>query len=295
LIEKAMAGAAAYGLDAVHVTGGEPFVYPELAGVFSLARRFGVSLSFSTNGLLLEQNARLLDQNKDLIRMLNISVDADSAAPYEAMRGEGNFPVLLRNLKFCRERRIPFGFNACVHAANRQDPWALARFARRCGAQLLNVSTALPCQRSLKNSCVLDQAGRSELIRRTQGAIRASEADPWRLFSVPVYMAQTLQTSSGAVMCPNQSLRSVTIDVDGSFHFCCFLTFYDLEPEFLKKLRLISLKDASFDEGLRIFTQTLQAFVRSRIADRRQGAVPDDVDFNSCFYCYKKLGLPEYL
>ena len=295
LIEKAFSGASAYGLDGVHLTGGEPFLYPDLPGVFDLARRFGVPLTFSTNGLLLENNAGLLEKNRDLIRFLNISVDASAAASYEAIRGSGQFPVLLRNVKYCRQKRIPFGFNACLHAMNRDDPVALDRFARRCGARHLNFSTALPCRRSQKNACVLSATQRRELMRQVQSAAHMAQMDPLHLFSVPVYLGEPLWASSGAVMCANQSLRGLTIDVDGSVHFCCFLTFYGLAPELEKKLRLVSLNDVSFEKGLEIFTDTLLAFVRSRIVERRQGAPQDDIDFNSCFYCYKKLGLPQYL
>ncbi len=92
-------------------------------------------------------------------------------------------------------------------------------------------------------------------------------------------------------MCPNQSLRGITIDVDGSVHFCCFLTLYGSSSQNASKLRLAQLKEVSFKKGLEVFVQEIQSFVRARLEDQAAGCSLEGPDFSSCFYCYKKLGL----
>lgn len=292
ILEKAVNGAKLFGLDNIHLTGGEPFLYEALPQVFKLAQDNNISITFSTNGLLLEKNAELVKRYKNTIRQLNISLESNSRDIYEKIRGTGAFQQVLGAFDFCRSVRVPFGILTCLNKLNYQELIHIVRFARRHKASQVFFSTALPCTNTRDNELILSEQQRSGVLKELMHLSRVSSMDLFRLFYVPVYIAETIFASNNVVMCNNQSLRVVTLDVDGSVHFCCFMTQYDLPGEVEKRLRIVSLRDVSFKEGFRLFSENIQRLLLSRIEDfSDQNVDKKGVDFNSCFYCYRKLGL----
>jgi len=70
------------------------------------------------------------------------------------------------------------------------------------------------------------------------------------------------------------------------------MTQYDLASEVEKRLRIVSLRDVSFLEGFRLFSENIHRLLVSRMEDfNDQAAHKNGADFNSCFYCYRKLNL----
>lgn len=292
LVEKAVTGAKRFGLDNIHLTGGEPFLYEALPEVLKLAQDNGVSVTFSTNGLLIEKYVKLICTYKKTIRLLNISLESNSRDIHEKIRGNGTFEQVLAAFDICRSKKVPFGILTCLNKLNYQDPINVVRFAKKHKARQIFFSTALPCTNSRDNDVILSEQQRSKLFEELIRLSRVSSMDLLRLFYVPVYIAETIFASNNIIMCNNQSLRVVTLDVDGSVHFCCFMTQYDLASDVEKCLRIVSLRDVSFYDGLRLFAETIHRLLLSRIEDINDQAIDKkSADLNSCFYCYKKLGI----
>ncbi len=292
ILEKAVNGAKRFGLDSIHLTGGEPFLYEALPQVFKMAQDNDIPVTFSTNGLLLEKNAELIERYKNTIRLLNISLESPSRDIHEKIRGAGTFEQVLGAFDFCRSRRLPFGILACLNKLNYNEPVSLVRFARKHKASQIFFSTVLPCANTRDNELILSEQQRSKVFQELIRLSRVSSMDFFRLFYVPVHIAETIFASNNIVMCNNQSLRAVTLDVDGSVHFCCFMTQYDLASEVEKRLRIVSLRDVSFHEGFKLFSENIHRLLLSRIEDfNDQTSQNKGADFNSCFYCYRKLGL----
>ena len=120
---------------------------------------------------------------------------------------------------------------------------------------------------------------------------RLGAMDFFRLFYVPVLIGEPIFASNNIVMCANQSLRYLTIDVDGSVHFCCFLTVQDVPDETFRKLRIASLQEISFEEGVHKFAEAIHRFLSDRISDYAKESIDQNMDNGSCFYCYRKLGI----
>ena len=291
IIEKVVLGAKKFGIDNIHLTGGEPFLYKSLSLVFELADKNKIPLTFSTNGFLLAQRQDLIEKYKKNIRALNISLEGSQKDIHEKTRGEGAFDRALEAFDFCRRHEIPFGILSCLNKYNTADLSKIVRFAKTQKARHISFTTVLPCSRSRENALILSEGERQDVYLELLRLARLSALDYFRLFSVPVYIHEPIFASKNIVMCNNQSLRMITVDVDGSIHFCCFLTVYDTPLDVEKRLRVASLEKVSFDEALRQFSDCIHRFLQTRMEDYKTQACRDGLDFNSCFYCNKKFGI----
>ena len=293
IVEKAVAGAKKYGIESIHLTGGEPFLYQDLAKFFALAFDQDLPMTFSSNGSMFERHEKLLEKYKKNIRLINISCDGSKKEVHERIRGEGSFEKALKAFDFCRRHKIPFGIITCLNKENALDLDAagIVRFAKKQKAKRITFSTVLPCRNAQDNNLILDEAQRRKVLQELLRLTQLSSFDIFRIVSIPVYIAESIFASNHIVMCVPQSLRTVTIDVDGSLHFCCFLTVYDVPGEVMKRLRLVSLKDVSFDQGLEMLSNTMGRFFIGRMNDYASSMTTDSLDFNSCFYCNAKLGI----
>jgi len=292
VFRKAIEGARPYGIENVHLTGGEPFLYRQLGEVFAYAERERLSLTFSTNGLLLFEHEELLKKYRNVIRMLHVSVESPKPQVYEAVRGKGHFKAVCEALKFCRRLRIPFSVLCCVSRINKDEAGPLIRFARKQKAAFAVFTTVLPCGRARKNGVELSEPERRLLLDELLKRQSVHAFDPLNIFSLPVHIGEPVFASDRqAIMCSNQGLRNLTVDVDGKLHFCCFLTVYGLSPEAESRIKIVSLLDHDFDEAYGEFVRQMGFFCQGRLADLKAAADKDSLDFNSCFYCHKKLGL----
>jgi MoaA/NifB/PqqE/SkfB family radical SAM enzyme len=289
IVEKAVAGAKKYGIENIHLTGGEPFLYKHLEKTLALARTEGLPVTFSTNGLLLPAHRELLRTYRQQLSILSISVESPRRDVYEQIRGKGHFSQLLDALHFCRKEGLPFGILCCLNKLNVTHIEDVIRFARKQKAVQTHFTAALPCRRSRENDLVLSEEERQKSLRILQKALHFSRLDFFRLAYTPIRIGEPVLASDNLVMCANQSMRYVTIDVDGQIHFCCFLTQYDIPYEREKRLKFARLQDVSFDEALERFQARMAEFLRERLTDYRQERWKRDLDFCSCFYCHKKL------
>lgn len=289
IVEKTVAGAKKYGIESIHLTGGEPFLYKDLAQTLALAEKENLAVTFSTNGLLLPAHRELLRAYRKQIRILSISAESPRRDVYEQIRGEGHFSQLLAALQFCRKEGLPFGILCCLNKLNASQIADIIKFARKEKAGQVHFTAALPCRRSRENDLVLSEEEREKALQILQKALHYSQLDFFRLAYTPIRIGEPVVASDSLVMCANQSLRQVTIDVDGQIHFCCFLTQYDIPYEQEKRLKIARLQDVSFDEALGLFQARMAEFLRGRLSDYQDQRWKRDLDFSSCFYCHKKL------
>lgn len=292
LIDRSARSAVKYGIEFLHLTGGEPFLYPELEKIFSLARSLCLRVTFSTNGLLLKENSSLLKEYAKEVGLINISLDGARREIHEKTRGAGSFDRVLDAFDFCRSLKLPFGVLHCVNKVNQSAILDVVRLGKKIKAAHVNFTTVLPCSNALENGLVLDSAERAALYQELIRLRNLASQDFLRLFYVPVYICESIYTQPNIVMCNTQMMRMVTVDVDGSLHFCCFLTVYDVAAQILSRLRVVSLEEKSFDEALVFLEQAYARLHAQRISEYESPKLKKmNMNFNSCFYCNRKLGI----
>ena len=118
------------------LTGGEPFFHPEFTKILSGLLEFPeCHVVILTNGLLLEEK---LTDNFDLSRVhLQISVDGLDDR-HDAIRGQGTFVQLRKQLLALKQRKISFTLSMCVERRNLEDMAGLVDFAAEVGASNLH-------------------------------------------------------------------------------------------------------------------------------------------------------------
>lgn len=129
-----MAGQAhAQGLRLVALTGGEPFVHPDidriLAGLLDLE---DMHVAILTNGMSLEKHLKNFTGNRKRLH-LQISVDG-LRENHEGIRGPGSFTRLKENLSSLEAKRIPFTLSMCVTRRNVTDMPGVVDLAAATGA-----------------------------------------------------------------------------------------------------------------------------------------------------------------
>jgi uncharacterized Fe-S cluster-containing radical SAM superfamily protein len=77
---------------------GEPLLNPLLEDYLKILRRHGVTVTLSTNGLLLAERMDLLFAYADVIKNLRLSIDGATMETYEKIRRPGKFGSLLSSL-----------------------------------------------------------------------------------------------------------------------------------------------------------------------------------------------------
>ena len=128
--------AVALGCRIFALTGGEPFFHPEFPEILSGLLEFpDCHVVILTNGLLLEQK---LTDDFDLSRVhLQISIDGLNDR-HDAIRGQGTFVQLRKQLLALKQREIPFTLSMCVERRTLEDMANLVDFAAEVGASNLH-------------------------------------------------------------------------------------------------------------------------------------------------------------
>ena len=84
-------------------TGGEPLMHPALPEFLSRAQKLGFITSVTTNCLLFEERAKEL---AGLVDLLHFSIDADSAALHDKIRGCESYEHVIRSIDIALKNRL---------------------------------------------------------------------------------------------------------------------------------------------------------------------------------------------
>lgn len=125
--------AAALGCRVFALTGGEPLVHPDFAGIVGhLLGYDNCHVAVLTNGLLLSQYAREMEGWPPERFHLQISLDG-SPEPHDQMRGSGAYKALITQLEWLHRQQRTFTLSMCVDAANVADMASVVELAHYYG------------------------------------------------------------------------------------------------------------------------------------------------------------------
>ena len=133
-IVKIVREAKELGCNIFVLTGGEPFVHPEISEIIDFIFGFkDVHLCILTNGMNLKK--RLKESWMDPERFhLQISVDGRQQR-HDSIRGKGTFSHLIQNLLWLKEEGYPFTISMCVTRENAEDMPYIIELADQVGAK----------------------------------------------------------------------------------------------------------------------------------------------------------------
>ena len=87
------------GVKVVDFTGGEPLLYPDLAQVLAFAKKIGLRVTLTTNGILYPDRAREIT---GLVDILQFSIDAATPQRHDACKGVPSFDRVMESIETAR-------------------------------------------------------------------------------------------------------------------------------------------------------------------------------------------------
>jgi len=136
-LKLAVSDAHALGYTFVTLSGGEPFLYPDLAEILTHAKGLGLVTGIVTNGMFLD--ARRLNTLKPVLDLVVVSLDGAPKRHNMMRANPAAFEVMAGKLPALRDSGISFGFLFTLSADNAHElDWA-ADFAVESGAAMMQV------------------------------------------------------------------------------------------------------------------------------------------------------------
>jgi MoaA/NifB/PqqE/SkfB family radical SAM enzyme len=129
-VKRLLPGLAALGTEAVLISGGEPLLHPQWAGIAALLREQGLKLWLLTAGLALAKHAAEVAR---LFEQVTVSLDGSTAASYAAIRGLDAFEPVCAGIRAAVGEGMEVGLRVTVQRGNVDELGALVALAHRLG------------------------------------------------------------------------------------------------------------------------------------------------------------------
>ncbi|MEV0679687.1 radical SAM protein [Actinosynnema sp. NPDC050436] len=142
VLSQVVGDAAGLGYDVMSVSGGEPFLYPELPALLRAAREVGMRTTVTTNAVALTQ--RRIGLVRGLVDLVAVSLDGDQPTHDRIRDQEGAFGRALAGIRRLTEAGIPVGVVTTLTQGNATQLGDVALAASRSGALLLQVHPLEP-------------------------------------------------------------------------------------------------------------------------------------------------------
>lgn len=140
IFEQLVEDAAAAGVPAIRIYGGEPLLHPDVVRMFELGRDHGIGCYLTTNGLVLDQRIDALWEAG--LRKITFGYYGQAEEFDRYVQRPGRHERLVRSLDYVRSRydakRLPFQFNFLLsrRTLTTEALDAGVAFARRYGASM---------------------------------------------------------------------------------------------------------------------------------------------------------------
>lgn len=126
------------GLQSIHLTGGEPFVYKNAVKLLAGAQAIGLSTSILSNGFRLEELTKTFPDVFRRLTVAQISLDSMNEDAHNIRRGYARaWQDAITAIRALRLLDVPVEVSCVVSDTNLADVGAVAGFCRSVGAALL--------------------------------------------------------------------------------------------------------------------------------------------------------------
>jgi|UniRef100_A0A7C3SJX8 MoaA/NifB/PqqE/SkfB family radical SAM enzyme len=272
------------GLQRVHLTGGEPGVYPHLEGLIRLVVDHDLSFTLVTNGHRFRERLLPLLREaavKPRLEHISFSLDGSFPAIHEALRGEGSFQEVLEGVHLCRSLGLPLNLKSVINNNNLDDLTDLALLGAALQARQHQFICPHPTPALI----------RGKIMPSPQ---KLMEVGRWLRTSLAPYVKGEIvienQPGEVPVFSYCDAWQSPTVDHEGNLFVCCnlcSLSTGEEEPSVFGPERLADLKETPFSEGLKRQFRLWAEIMAARVEEfpRLSGS-----DHCLCYWCLRRLG-----
>lgn len=170
-LERALDEALPLGLRTVKLTGGEPLLHPDIAGVLDLLAQRGLEVVVETNGVLL--SAALADLLAVSGAEVSVSLDGASRAVHDHIRGvAGAYDGAVRAVALLAERGLAPQVIFSLLRANMNELLDAIELAAGLGAGSFKVNIVQPTARGLRLHESGEAPSMGEIIEIAQSVYR---------------------------------------------------------------------------------------------------------------------------
>jgi MoaA/NifB/PqqE/SkfB family radical SAM enzyme len=287
LVEKVLDQArSVYGLELVALTGGEPFLHPDIVAILDAIVDRGMKWHAVSNGSRLPLLARALEERpsrREGLARLYFSLDGAEERTHDTIRGAGSFREVMRAISLCTAWGVPFVLQMALNAKNVGEIEAFAVQAAELGAERASFSWLQPTGTHLDAELALPRAEWKralERIRRVAAVVR-----------MPVGTPEGFPSPHAFHVCDPWQSHTLHVDVQGNLSLCCQQSGIPGRGE--RTDVLADLRDTSLVEGHRRMLGLVHELEQERLAQLEAGTLTGWDEF-PCNWCLKQFGKPHW-
>jgi len=151
----------------IQLTGGEPFLHPDIFEIIKLALSFSYTLRIQTNGILLnrmtEEQMIILSSDKILIK---VSLDGWNVETHERWRAKGSFVKVISGIERLRKYNRNIGIKTVIHDLNFSEIYRMLDMCLDLGARAFSYNQLRPEGRAERLRFGHKSIGEREIIEK---------------------------------------------------------------------------------------------------------------------------------
>jgi len=126
------------------ISGGEPFIYPDLPDLLTYILQYPFRISINTNGTLLDAKMLSMLSGSRRLENVQVSLDGPNSEVHDFIRGKGSFAKSMEGIDLLRRYHIPFSFFVVVSKNNQDVLHEIVEFSNQVGVSEITFSSLLP-------------------------------------------------------------------------------------------------------------------------------------------------------
>lgn len=284
VFERVLEQGAPYALHQVALTGGEPFLHPEIGRILDAIVARGMTWHAVSNGTQMDRVDALLEDapaRRSALTRLVFSLDGAEEATHDSIRGEGSFREVMKAVLRCVSWKLQFDLQMVLNARNAHELEAFALLASQLGAGRANLVWLHATGTPLDAELFISRRGWRDLQDRANRIAAA--------LRMPVSLPMGFPDDRKFVVCGPWQSEQIHVDASGQMSLCCQLS--GLPGNGARSDLLGDLREISLAEGHMNMVSLVHDLQQRRIEQIRDGTLGawDDMP---CNWCVKQFGKP---
>jgi MoaA/NifB/PqqE/SkfB family radical SAM enzyme len=217
LIRKILAEARTiYQSGHVALTGGEPTLHPEFAGVIDAIVENGFNWHLVTNGRRIEQLLAMVKEvpaRREKLSVIDFSLDGADEETHDSIRGKGSFREVMLGATLCQAYGIPFILQSVINAKNVHQIEAFGMLAANLKAQKVLFAMLQPTGTHLDRELYLSPHEWRRVHERIQRLTT--------VLKIEVCTPEGFEAAQSFHLCEPWKSQQLHVDVTGKLNLCC--------------------------------------------------------------------------